>query len=167
MSAHPLQQRPPGFTYPDKEARKEGSQRELHADGVPLARLAERFGTPLYVYSETTIKERYRQFDEAFKSCEHTVCYSVKANSNLSILRVLARLGAGFDIVSGGELQRVVEVTGKSPALAKRRLERGTQEERGTKLGRSFSPGSASWRKRSIRRLRLEFCYSTWRVRAN
>ncbi len=132
MSAHPLQQRPPGFTYPDKEARKEGSQRELHADGVPLARLAERFGTPLYVYSETTIKERYRQFNEAFKSCEHTVCYSVKANSNLSILRVLARLGAGFDIVSGGELQRVVEVTGKSPALAKRRLERGTQEERGT-----------------------------------
>lgn len=119
MSAHPLQQRPPGFTYLEKKARKEGSQRELHADAVSLARLAERFGTPLYVYSETTIKERYRQFDEAFEGCERTVCYSVKANSNLSILRVLARLGAGFDIVSGGELQRVVEITAKSPALAK------------------------------------------------
>ena len=127
MSAHPPQQRPPGFTYLDKKARTDGSQRELHADAVPLARLAERFGTPLYVYSETTIKERYRQFDEAFAGCEHTVCYSVKANSNLSILRVLARLGAGFDIVSGGELQRVVEITAKSPALAKRWLERGTQ----------------------------------------
>ncbi len=127
MSAHPAQQRPPGFTYLDKKARRDGSQRELHADAVPLARLAERFGTPLYVYSETTIKERYRQFDEAFAGCEHTVCYSVKANSNLSILRVLARLGAGFDIVSGGELQRVVEITAKSPALAKRWLERGTQ----------------------------------------
>jgi diaminopimelate decarboxylase len=132
VSAHPLQQRPPGFTYLDKKARKQGSQHELHADTVSLARLAEQFGTPLYVYSETTIKERYRQFNQAFKNCEHTVCYSVKANSNLSILRVLARLGAGFDIVSGGELQRVVEITEKSPALAKRRLERGTQKERGS-----------------------------------
>lgn len=119
MSAHQLQQRPPGFTYLEKKARSDGSQRELQADAVSLLRLAERFGTPLYVYSETTIKERYRQFDEAFKGCEHTVCYSVKANSNLSILRVLARLGAGFDIVSGGELQRVVEIAGKRRALAK------------------------------------------------
>jgi len=117
VSAHQPQQRPPGFTYRDKEARKQGSQRQLHADAVPLARLAERFGTPLYVYSETTIKERYRQFDRAFESCEHTVCYSVKANSNLSVLRVLARLGAGFDIVSGGELQRVIEAGQKTPTL--------------------------------------------------
>ena len=127
MSAHPLQQRPPGFTYRDKKTRQEGSHRELHADAVSLARLAERFGTPLYVYSETTIRERYRQFEKAFRGCKHTICYSVKANSNLSILRVLARMGAGFDIVSGGELQRVVKAAAKSPALAERRLERGTR----------------------------------------
>jgi diaminopimelate decarboxylase len=127
VSAHQPQQRPPGFTYRAKKTRQEGSHRELHADAVSLARLAERFGTPLYVYSETTIRERYRQFEQAFKGCEHTICYSVKANSNLSILLVLARMGAGFDIVSGGELQRVVEAAVKGPALAKRRLERGTQ----------------------------------------
>ena len=86
----------------------------MHADAVPLSKLAERYGTPLYVYSGSTIRERYRQFDEAFRGCEHTICYSVKANSNLSILRLLARLGAGFDVVSGGELQRVKEVGRKA-----------------------------------------------------
>ena len=127
MTAHQPQQRPPGFTYREKKTRREDVHRELHADGLALSQLAEQFGTPLYVYSETTIKERYRQFDQAFAGCEHTICYSVKANSNLSILRVLAGMGAGFDIVSGGELQRVLEVTGNGPAPAKRRLERGTQ----------------------------------------
>ena len=83
---------------------------ELHADAVPLTGLAKRYGTPLYVYSASTIRERYRQFDQAFRGCEHTVCYSIKANSNLSILKMLARLGAGFDIVSGGELRRVTTV---------------------------------------------------------
>ena len=82
-------------------------ERELHAEKVPLSRLAERFGTPLYVYSATTIRERYRLFESAFRGCEHTICYSVKANSNLSILRLLAQMGSGFDIVSGGELYRV------------------------------------------------------------
>jgi diaminopimelate decarboxylase len=128
VNAKQLQQRPPGFTYIEKKTRAKAAQRELHADAVPLTQLAERFGTPLYVYSETTIRERYRQFDEAFRECEHTVCYSVKANSNLSVLRVLAELGAGFDIVSGGELQRVMEIVGNGPALAKGGLERGTQE---------------------------------------
>ncbi len=79
----------------------------MHADDVPLSKLAREYGTPLYVYSGTTICERYRQFDQAFQGIEHTICYSVKANSNLAILRLLAQLGAGFDIVSGGELQRV------------------------------------------------------------
>jgi diaminopimelate decarboxylase len=113
VSSKDPQQRPPGFTY---LSNREG-HRELHADAVPLSRLAEEFGTPLYVYSETTIRERYQQFDEAFQGCEHTVCYSVKANSNLSVLRLLARLGAGFDIVSGGELQRVLEAphSGRAP----------------------------------------------------
>jgi diaminopimelate decarboxylase len=91
-------ERPPGFTY------KEG---ELYCERVPLSRLAEDYATPLYVYSATTIRERYKTLDHAFKNVEHTISYSVKANSNLSILRFLARLGSGFDIVSGGELQRV------------------------------------------------------------
>jgi diaminopimelate decarboxylase len=102
-SSHLLQSpvmftREPGFTY-------KGS--ELHCERVSLGQLAEKFGTPLYVYSATAIRERYKILDHAFQDVEHTICYSVKANSNLSILRLLARLGAGFDIVSGGELERV------------------------------------------------------------
>ena len=69
MSAKQPQQRPPGFTYLEKKTPDGGSHRELHAESVPLTRLAERFGTPLYVYSETAIRERYRQFDEAFRDC--------------------------------------------------------------------------------------------------
>jgi diaminopimelate decarboxylase len=86
----------------------------MHADAVPLGTLAGKYGTPLYVYSGSAIRERYRQFDQAFHGVEHTICYSVKANSNLAILRLLAQLGAGFDIVSGGELQRVNEVRPKA-----------------------------------------------------
>ncbi len=82
-------------------------ERDLLCDQVPLTRLAREYGTPLYVYSATNIRKRVRLFAEAFAGLRHTVCYSVKANSNLSILRLLATLGAGFDIVSGGELERV------------------------------------------------------------
>src|SRR4051794_17075111 len=81
---------------------------ELYCERVGLAELAERFGTPLYVYSATAIRERYRAFDAAFRGQSHTICYSVKANSNIAILRMLAKLGAGFDVVSGGELERVL-----------------------------------------------------------
>jgi len=84
------------------------------ADAVPLTKLAELYGTPLYVYSGSMIGDRYQEFGKAFRGCDHTICYSVKANSNLSILRMLARLGAGFDIVSGGELQRVREISRKA-----------------------------------------------------
>ena len=80
----------------------------LHCEDVPLAKLAERYGTPLYVYSADAIRERFAEFEKAFRNLPHTVCYSVKANSNLSILRLLAREGCGFDVVSGGELQRVL-----------------------------------------------------------
>jgi diaminopimelate decarboxylase len=73
--------------------------------------LAERFETPLYVYSASTIRARMRAFDHAFRAYPHTVCYSVKANSNLSVLRLLARMGCGFDVVSGGELERVLRVS--------------------------------------------------------
>lgn len=99
-------QRPPGFTYVTVPERS--GNRELHAEGIAVTKLAMRFGTPLYVYSSATIRERYIHFDAAFRGCEHTICYSVKANSNLSILQLLGKLGGGFDIVSGGELQRVM-----------------------------------------------------------
>lgn len=79
----------------------------LHGENVDLTRAAQRFGTPLYVYSATLLSERLKIFSHAFASVPHTVCYSVKANPNLSLLRMLARAGAGFDVVSGGELQRV------------------------------------------------------------
>ena len=107
-------ERPPGFTYRRESQSIGKSDRELHADDIPLARLAKRYGTPLYVYSASTIRERYRGFDQAFRGCDHTICYSIKANSNLSIVRILARLEAGFDIVSGGELQRVLAVAPKA-----------------------------------------------------
>jgi diaminopimelate decarboxylase len=82
----------------------------LCCDEIPLTKLAERFGTPLYVYSASTIRERMRAFQSAFRKARHTVCYSVKANSTLGILKLLAGMGCGFDVVSGGELARVVAV---------------------------------------------------------
>jgi diaminopimelate decarboxylase len=106
-------QRLPAFTCRRDKRPSRQSGVEMHADSVPLSKLAEHYGTPLYVYSASTIRERYQQFDRAFQGTEHTICYSVKANSNLAILRLLAQLGAGFDIVSGGELQRVRE-TGRN-----------------------------------------------------
>jgi diaminopimelate decarboxylase len=80
----------------------------LHCEKVSLETLANRFGTPLYVYSASQIIERLSLFQEAFAGREHLVCYAVKANSALAILKLLASHGAGFDIVSGGELQRVL-----------------------------------------------------------
>ena len=85
----------------------EYSAGKLRCDEVDLGELAEEFGTPLYVYSAEQICARYEMFAGAFAGQAHTVCYSVKANSSLAILRVLAERGAGFDIVSGGELERV------------------------------------------------------------
>lgn len=84
----------------------------LCAEQVPLADIAARFGTPCYVYSRAALADGYRQFSNALQGREHLVCYAVKANSNLAILNVFTRLGAGFDIVSGGELQRVLAAGG-------------------------------------------------------
>lgn len=81
---------------------------ELHAEDLPVEALAREYGTPLYIYSATTLKRHYRAFDSAFAGIPHLTCYSVKANSNLSLLRILAREGAGTDIVSGGELFRAL-----------------------------------------------------------
>ena len=85
---------------------------ELHAEDVPLAEVAGRHGTPVYVYSRATLTRHFHAFDKALAGHEHLVCYAVKANSNLAVLQVLARLGAGFDIVSGGELARVLKAGG-------------------------------------------------------
>ncbi|NNM82424.1 MAG: diaminopimelate decarboxylase [Burkholderiales bacterium] len=84
----------------------------LHAEEIDLPSLAEKYGTPCYVYSEAALIESYRAYSEAFSSREHLVCYAVKANSNLAILNLFARLGCGFDIVSGGELERVLAAGG-------------------------------------------------------
>ncbi len=84
----------------------------LHAEQVPLADIAAQFGTPCYVYSRAALTDRYNQFTDALRERDHLICYAVKANSNLAILDVFARLGAGFDIVSGGELQRVLAAGG-------------------------------------------------------
>ena len=85
---------------------------QLHAEQVPLKAIAARFGTPCYVYSRATLERHWRAFDDAFGDHPHRICYAVKANGNLAILDLLARLGSGFDIVSGGELRRVLEAGG-------------------------------------------------------
>lgn len=100
-----LPSRPPGFTYKNSSLLVEKASAED---------LAKRFGTPLYVYSATALRQRYAIFERVFTRVPHTVCYSVKANSNLSILRLLAKLGSGFDVVSGGELERVLTVDRKA-----------------------------------------------------
>ena len=88
---------------------------ELYCEGVDLARVAESFGTPVYVYSAGTILDHYTRLDAALGSLDHLICYAVKANSNRAILKLLADAGAGFDIVSGGELFRVL-TAGADPA---------------------------------------------------
>ncbi len=85
---------------------------QLHCEKVPLREIAAKCGTPTYVYSAKAILDRYRAYDKALGGTPHRVCYAVKANSNLSILRLLANAGAGFDIVSGGELYRVLRAGG-------------------------------------------------------
>ncbi len=84
----------------------------LHAEDVPLTAIAERFGTPCYVYSRATLERHWRAFDRAFRDHPHLICFAVKANSNLAVLNILARLGSGFDIVSVGELERVLAAGG-------------------------------------------------------
>ena len=85
---------------------------QLHCEQVPLQRIADEVGTPAYVYSERTLHRHVRVFDEAFQSVPHLICYAVKANSNINILRRFAEWGTGFDIVSGGELFRVLRAGG-------------------------------------------------------
>ena len=90
---------------------------ELFAEGVALTAIAERFGTPTYVYSRAHIEAQYNAFANALSGMPHLVCFAVKANSNLGVLNVLARLGAGFDIVSRGELERVLAAGGQADKI--------------------------------------------------
>jgi len=90
------------------------SNGSLHCENVSLSSLAEQHGTPLYVYSAETFRDHYTKLDQAFTNLDHEVAYAVKANSNLSVLKLLSDLGSGFDIVSGGELYRVIKAGGKA-----------------------------------------------------
>lgn len=85
---------------------------QLFAENVPLAQIAERFGTPSFVYSRAALEQAFRGYDSAFGDRAHLICYAMKANSNLAVLNVFARMGSGFDIVSGGELARVIAAGG-------------------------------------------------------
>ncbi|GAB5451006.1 MAG: diaminopimelate decarboxylase [Halioglobus sp.] len=85
---------------------------ELHAEDVPVRAICDAHGTPSYIYSRAALETAYLEYERALEGCEYLVCYAVKANSNLAVLDVLARLGAGFDIVSGGELERVLQAGG-------------------------------------------------------
>ena len=90
---------------------------ELCAEAVPLHRIAERCGTPCFVYSRAALTEAWHAYDEAFAGVDHLVCYAVKANSSLAVLNLFARLGSGFDIVSGGELERVLAAGGNAARI--------------------------------------------------
>ena len=90
--------------------RKKGT---LYAQSHACSRLADDFGTPLFVYSREALESAWQQFEDALEGHPHLICYAVKANSNLAVLDVLARLGSGFDIVSSGELKRVLAAGGE------------------------------------------------------
>lgn len=107
-------ERPPGFCYRESRDSRSAHESVLHCESVSLSHLAKRYGTPLYVYSTATVQARLRAFENAFRNFRYTICYSVKANSNLSLLRLLARAGCGFDVVSGGELERVLRADRRS-----------------------------------------------------
>ena len=87
-------------------------QRQLYAEDIPVTTIAERYGTPVYVYSRATLERHWQVFDNSLTGLDHMICYAVKANSNLAVLQVLAKLGSGFDIVSLGELERVLAAGG-------------------------------------------------------
>jgi len=108
----------------------------LYAEGVALSDVADKLGTPCYVYSRAHIEAQWRAFDRAFGARDHLVCYAVKANSNLALLNVLARLGSGFDIVSVGELERVLAADGDPSKVVFSGVGKGVHEiERALEAG--------------------------------
>ncbi len=122
----------------------------LHAESVAITDLMATYGSPLYVYSRTDIEDNWRQFDQAFGTHPHLVCYAVKANSNLAVLNVLAKCGAGFDIVSVGELERVLAAGGNANKCVFSGVAKTVIEiERALEVGvRCFNVESASELKR-------------------
>ena len=100
---------------PELRTQFEYRNGRLFAEDVSLERIAEQYGTPCYVYSRRVVEDAWRTYEQALSDCAHLICYAVKANSNLAVLDILARLGSGFDIVSGGELERVL-AAGGAPA---------------------------------------------------
>ena len=118
----------------------------LHAEGARLSELASRFGTPLYVYSRAALETAWRAFDDALSGMPHQVCFAVKANGNLAVLDALARLGSGFDIVSGGELERVLAAGGDPGSVIFSGVGKSREEMRaGLEAGvRSFNVESVS-----------------------
>lgn len=90
---------------------------QLFAEDVPVKDIAEEFGTPCFVYSRATLERHYRVYEQALAGLPNLICFAVKANSNIAVLNILARLGAGFDIVSGGELQRVLRAGGEASKI--------------------------------------------------
>ena len=89
----------------------------LYAEALPVAELASQFGTPCFIYSRATLERHYRVYEEALQVCPSLICFAVKSNSNLAVLNVLARMGAGFDIVSGGELEKVIAAGGDASKI--------------------------------------------------
>ena len=98
------------FSYKHDKDQNE----QLFAENVALAEIAQRYATPCYVYSRAALEAHYRAYKDAFGAHENLICYAVKANSNLAVLSVLAKLGSGFDIVSVGELERVLRAGGRA-----------------------------------------------------
>lgn len=124
------------FTYRDGQ---------LHCEGTPLADLAQAHGTPLYVYSAATLRDHYHRLDAAFAAVPHSIQYAVKANSNLAVLDLLRREGAGFDIVSGGELQRVLKVGGDPAKISFAGVGKTEAEIRAALRARIHAFVSESW----------------------
>ncbi|NBT62919.1 MAG: diaminopimelate decarboxylase, partial [Planctomycetia bacterium] len=91
--------------------------RSLYCENIPVAQLAERYGTPLYIYSKATLVHHLRQIQEAFKEVEPLICYSVKTNGNVALCKVMAEQGSGFDVTSGGELHRALLAGGKGEKI--------------------------------------------------
>ena len=135
-------------------ARRDG---ELCADGVPLSRIAAAVGTPAYVYSWSSVREQYRRLEAALDGIDYRICYAVKANSNLAILARLAKLGTGFDIVSGGELERVLRAGGDPAKVVFSGVGKSTEDiDFGIKCGiDAFNVESASELARIESRARL------------
>ena len=100
----------------------------LLVEDASIASIAERYGTPCFIYSKAALEQNYQAYEKAFEGHSHLICYAVKANSNLAVLNVLAKLGAGFDIVSGGELDRVIAAGGDTKKVTFSGLGKTTQE---------------------------------------